>query len=592
MSNQKGETILIVIVFMLIMAFLISSIGLINATQTMSNVKSTIFAKALNLAEAGIRYGTTNPIQGNSNIFTLSDPNQVIIIQAPVTGQIVSTGVVNSGTQYESRITLVRNGNNTGGMQGADQDTTGNNRNIVDLDAATFFNLNALDLSHASLRVAVTSYQSTQGSHPFWAGLSKFNLNLTSDSDNPSCNIGYLMIPIKQTYVSTIASSYSTYGNVSYEFQAKVGWYNTVNYAAQGLNFRWQQSVAFPGKYQGFGLSFMVFNSQTQCTTNPDYIPNDIKPGAGNALSGRLLLVLWEQWVDTGGTERRKWLAYAELGNPTGVWAPANGPRTTTPADRDQMVSGWQDTTDGRVTDSATIGVRIDDVIYNGVHHNDIKVFYGDASPYFDTSAQRVADAYATNVQRLKYSPQWANSSLFTTWPSHYYENLNSTDNTLTYWSYCPWWANDAYSLNNIVIPTMRKASDGLTHNYLATVAGTSGSTEPVWPVNSGATIADGTGNLVWQENGTARPSSAYDYFTVLSTNPQGPYNTVSWVLNPAATNITVKNDNATLTTYDFPLSTFPSGQIEVGLHAFYGGDNNADLAFGSVSIAILGRRE
>ena len=169
MSNQKGETILIVIAFMLIMAFLISSIGLINATQTMSNVKSTIFAKALNLAEAGIRYGTTNPIQGNSNIFTLSDPNQVIIIQAPVTGQIVSTGVVNSGTQYESRITLVRNGNNTGGMQGADQDTTGNNRNIVDLDAATFFNLNALDLSHASLRVAVTSYQSTQGSHPFWA---------------------------------------------------------------------------------------------------------------------------------------------------------------------------------------------------------------------------------------------------------------------------------------------------------------------------------------------------------------------------------------------------------------------------------------
>ena len=110
------------------------------------------------------------------------------------------------------------------------------------------------------------------------------------------------------------------------------------------------------------------------------------------------------------------------------------------------MVTGWQDGYDGRVNDDATIGVRIEDVAWGGVHHNEIKAFYADASPYFDWSARRVADANATNTNRRKYFPQWIHGEYFTTWPSHYFENLSATDNTLTYWSYCPWFSLTPYT--------------------------------------------------------------------------------------------------------------------------------------------------
>jgi hypothetical protein len=55
------------------------------------------------------------------------------------------------------------------------------------------------------------------------------------------------------------------------------------------------------------------------------------------------------------------------------------------------------------------------------------------------------------------------------------------------------WVARNAYALGAVVVPT-----GGGAHAYEATVAGTSGNTEPVWPTTPGGTVSDGT--VTWQE--------------------------------------------------------------------------------------------
>lgn len=54
------------------------------------------------------------------------------------------------------------------------------------------------------------------------------------------------------------------------------------------------------------------------------------------------------------------------------------------------------------------------------------------------------------------------------------------------------WAANTAYNLNDSVTPTV---ANGL--KFVATTAGTSGATEPVWPTTVGATVTDGT--ITWK---------------------------------------------------------------------------------------------
>ena len=599
MRKQKGDILLALIIALLVTSVLTTGIIVINVTSGISAAKSANFTKALYLAEAGVRYGA-DQIQGTDITYTMSDSYQRMNIRKQANGTIVSTGIAYPGTVYEARMTINR-GAGTGPLP--PNDTRDNNRNLLPLTPATFTggDLGVFDLAGISDRVAIQAYQSAGGAgytHAYWAALLNFTTHTGADGDNPGCNFGYLFVPINQTYVSYLRDSYNTYGQVSYSMQTKLGWLNTLNYAAQGINFRWHEHPSFPGKYQGYAVSYMVFHNQAGCSD--DFIPNSIKPGTSDTLSGRLLLVLWKQWVD-GGMERRKWLAYAELGRPAGVCTPPGCTRS--PADNDPMVTGRQDSYDGRVNDDATIGVRIEDVVWGTTHHNEIKVFYADASPYFGTSPRRGADEYATNTKRQRYFPQWINSVYFTTWPSHFFENLSSTDNMLTYWSYCGWLSSTPYVLNGpggspeVVIPTMRKASDGQPHHYTVTQAGTSGLTEPPWPTASGDSIADGT--VTWRESGTARPSTAYDYFTVANTvtnpqgtyNPQGPYNTVRWVLNPAATEITLGTDRSTIRTYEFPLSSFPSGRKEIGLHGMVNGDA-VPLAFDDISLTILGKKE
>jgi len=319
---------------------------------------------------------------------------------------VTSTGLVYPGTALEARMTINNGGSGSKAPSTDTRDPTGGNpRNLFPFNPSTFTggDTSVFNLANIPGRVAIQAYLSAGGSgytHAYWAALQNFTSNATPNAEQTTCNISYLFVPISQTYVGNLRDAYNCNGYVSYQMATKVGWLNSLPYAAQGLNFRWSESSAGSGKYQGYALSFMIFQSQTGCST--DFIPNNIKPGSGDTLSGNLLLVLWKQSV-VGGVETRKWLAYAVLGKPSSICTPPGCVRN--PADNDRMVTGRQDGDDGYVNDDATIGVRVEDVVREGARRNEIKVFYGDASPYFDSTTNRTPDANATNTNRKSIIP-------------------------------------------------------------------------------------------------------------------------------------------------------------------------------------------
>ncbi len=70
------------------------------------------------------------------------------------------------------------------------------------------------------------------------------------------------------------------------------------------------------------------------------------------------------------------------------------------------------------------------------------------------------------------------------------------------------WKANTVYALNAMIID-----KNGNTEK--CTTAGTSGATEPTWNMTMGGTTHDGTGSLVWTNEGISQAASIY--FTWLS---------------------------------------------------------------------------
>ena len=63
------------------------------------------------------------------------------------------------------------------------------------------------------------------------------------------------------------------------------------------------------------------------------------------------------------------------------------------------------------------------------------------------------------------------------------------------------WEASTAKVVGDVVLPTTANG-----HRYICTEAGTTGTTEPVWPTRQGSSIADGTGTtgMLWTEDGPA----------------------------------------------------------------------------------------
>jgi nitrate reductase NapE component len=424
-----------------------------------------------------------------------------------------------------------------------------------------FSDLSALDLTKSGDRVVVAGYIATGGTHAYWAAFQHLGEAgyLFADPEEQNRDIGFHVAPISNAISDNLRNFWMQYYTLSYDVQIKNGWDLNKYSGGSGIAIRWHENPLFQGQtppgndpyryYQGYGITYMIY--QDDKSSSRDMIPNNIKP-PGNSLNTTLLLVLWEQKVDAGGVPRKDWLAYALLGDPSGNY---HDPATERhPPDPDQKVTGYQVWPDGRLNDNATVLVRVEDkfVTTAGVttRYNDIKVFYGDASQYptFQNDS-RAKDSIATNKQRARYYPQWLE-------------------------------------------------------------AGNPGQTLPVinpqWPSNQFrpliGTIANWYNDLPWY---STDPTS-YDYFSLTSSAPTGPHNTVTWVKNNAprtgfgflpisATcngypSSCLLPDKSTFRTTDFTLDSFPSGRKEIGLVGM--GDITGTLltvAFDDFYIQILG---
>ena len=218
--------------------------------------------------------------------------------------------------------------------------------------------------------------------------------------------------------------------HVDYDLQVKAGWYMGLQAAVSGLSFRWHETAHNSGLFQGYGLAFMRYTySASGCGSGYDYIPNSIKPPG---LANKLLLVLWEQRVE-GGVEKRRWLAYADLGTPATYPNPRAG--------NDLKVVGAQDNVDGLINDDSLVMVRIKEKYIQGQRVNEINVFYGDASPYYD--GVRTPNSVAADITRKRMFPEWIRSDLFPSWPSNILGLFNYTDGGIP------------YAINNFWVPTI-----------------------------------------------------------------------------------------------------------------------------------------
>lgn len=415
-------------------------------------------------------------------------------------------------------------------------------KDLTEVESGFGNTLGALDLTKSGNRVVLQGYIATGGTHSYWAAfqhLGEVGYRF-EDPEEAGRDIAWHVIPIADDISNNLRNSWIQYHNLSYDVQIKMGWDLNLEYAAQGVTFRWHESPLFPGVipvgndpyryYQGYGITYMIYKDDNHGSN--DLIPNTIKP-PGGSVKKNLLLVLWEQKVTAAGVPTKDWLAYAVLGDPAQERIP---PTLRKPADPDQKVTGNQGWPDGRLNDNAVIVVRVEDkfVTTGGVttRCNEIKVFYGDASGATFVSDSRTKDSVATNKQRARYYPKWLETG----------------------------------------------------------AGGTLAPINPRWPTNlfglSGNTIA------YWYNNVTTD-----DYFSLTSHAPTAPYNTVTWERNTSPRSgfsaVNLLNDNSTIRTTDFVLDSYPSGRKEIGLigsgNFYTSGGYPITVAYDDFYIQILG---
>ncbi|MFH2092117.1 MAG: hypothetical protein ABIJ31_07115 [Pseudomonadota bacterium] len=211
----------------------------------------------------------------------------------------------------------------------------------------------------------------------------------------PANQIGGLVLPLSKN--NELAAQWSsTQKFLSYTIQAKTVWGDSLAYGASGICFRWHQPQA--GKYAGYGISFVRYDS-SQNGVN-DLIPDAIKPGfhGTNELNDRLLLVLWEQYVQ-GGAEQRRWIAYKDISSDSKVVKASNG----------------------SVRDLSSLIVRVHEKKVEGLKVNDIQVYYGNAS-----ASNQTADNVYNNTVRNEYNPTFGTLSNSIKWPVFNLDNWKS----------------------------------------------------------------------------------------------------------------------------------------------------------------------
>jgi hypothetical protein len=484
-----------------------------NQTYTLANGRGKI------TYTVNIVTGALNPYYDVVSIGTVNDTNGLLLARA----QVRSSSVPNSPNYF----------------------AYGPPNNIIILsdtmnDTSGFVSQDLKDAGHHTM-VSIQGYIATSGTHMYWAAFTDTGTYPVTDGDNPGCTMGFHTARIKNSAANDLKHSWDDYGYVHYDAQAKVGWYVGLQAAASGISFRWTETAHNSELFQGYGLSYLMYTySAAGCGTGYDFIPNSIKPPG---MANHLLLVLWEQRVE-GGVEKRRWLAYADLGTPA-LWG-------GTRSGNDLKVLGAQDWMDGLVNDDSMVMARVKDTFVAGQRVNEIMVYYADASPNF---GGRTPNSVATDITRKRMSPEWVDPTLFPTWATKRLGWFNYTD------------SGTPYTIYNFWYPDFIISSDPTYFDFFTLISGSdkigppSGTTPVLTPVK-----------LILNPSYT-------DSRTDVST-PPGDNNLIS--LLP---------DKATVRTYKFALSAFPNWNQEVGLHAM-GNLNGSDrvVAFDDFAIQILGR--
>jgi hypothetical protein len=566
-SNQKGFSLIFLIVIMLTLAGLGAAIYSFTTSTSYTELSENNRNRAYQLAVAGMNYAAERYAAGvhlNDNnfknkIYTLVNRGQITYTVTrrtvdPVTGyqvipyyDVVSTGTVNENDGLLLARAQVRS------SSGRFPYGPPANQTVISITMDDINAFKSQDLKDAANHpmVKIEAYMATGGTHMYWAAFTDLGTYPRTDGDNAGCPMGFHTARVKQDYANDLRHSWETYGYLNYDLQTKVGWYMGLQAAVSGLSFRWHETAHHSGLFEGYGLAFMRYTySASGCGVGYDYIPNSIKPPG---LANKLLLVLWEQRLE-GGVEKRRWLAYADLGTPAIYPNPRAG--------NDLKVVGAQDGVDGLVNDNSLVMVRIKDVFIQGQRANEINVFYGDASPYYD--GVRTPNVVATDITRKRMFPEWIRSDLFPSWPSNKFGEFEYPVGGNTH-------------INNFWFPTnttdydfftLVSASDkiGLVSDPGDPNSATPGLNPVQWIINP--TYAD-------PRTDTSTIPTNTDLVTLLR------YDSVNnkWY------------DKATLRTYKFVLNDFNDQNLEVGLHGM-GNLNNSDriVAFDDLALQILGR--
>lgn len=558
-SNQRGFSLIYLIVIMMALAGIGAAIYSFTTSTSFTELAENNRNRAYQLAVAGMNYAAEEFANGadlskndfKNKTYTLANNRgQITYAVTLVTGSVVpyydviSIGTVNNNNGLLLARAQVRSSSNPGTPNFFPYSPP-SNQTVMAFTMNDLTGFTSQDLKDAGnhTMVSIQSYVATGGTHLYWAAFTNTGTYPIIDGDNPGCSIGFHVARVRDSYAHDLGDSWKTYAHLDYDIQAKVGWYLDLQAAVSGVNFRWHETAHNSGLFQGYGLAFMRYTySSSGCGFGYDYIPNSIKPPG---LAYELLLVLWEQRVE-GGVEKRRWLAYADLGTPATYPNPRAG--------NDLKVIGAQDDVDGLVNDDSLIMVRIRENFINAQRVNEINVFYGDASPYYDSL--RTPNSVATDITRKRMFPQWIRPDLFPSWASNRLGLFNYTDGGIP------------YAVKNFWIP----------------------------------------------DNITVFDPTYYDFFTLASASdkigPEPPsttpgVNPVRWIINPAYADpepdpginpgnsdlVKLLPDKATLRTYKFVLNTFPDWNMEIGLHAM-GNLNNSDrvVAFDDFAIQILSR--
>lgn len=558
-KDSKGFALIYLIAIMLVLAGLGAAIYSYTTSTAYTELMENSKNRAYQLAVAGMNYAAERYAAGvdlndnhfKSKTYTLANSRGTITYTVNlVTGlltpyyDVVSIGTVNDGNGLLLARAQVRSSSRPNTPNFFSYEPPSDQTVIqITMDNLSGFKPSDLKDSANHSMVRVDAYVSTGGTHLYWAAFINQGAYPRTDGDNPGCTIGFHTARVKDDYAHDLRDSWETYHHLNYDLQTKAGWYMGLQAAVSGLSFRWTENEHDSGLFQGYGLSFMRYTySSSGCGVGYDYIPNSIKPpGQAN----KLLLVLWEQRVE-GGVEKRRWLAYVDLGTPATYPNSRSG--------NDLKVLGAQDSVDGLLNDDSLVMVRIRDTFLQGQRVNEINVFYGDASPYYN--GERTPNSVATDITRKRMFPQWVRPDLFPSWPSKNLGLFNYTESGVPFAIYNFW-----------------------TPNF----------------------------------NPNTNPPD-HDFFTLISaSNKIGPeppsttplVNPVQWVLNssyadtrsdtgspPANTDlVTMLADKATLRTYKFTLNAFPDWNQEVGLHGM-GNLNSSDrvVAFDDFALQILGR--